>query len=920
MNIKVCADMMNIKVYYDSEIDAEGILDNVQSNTVILATNLAGRCTDIDISENIERRGGLHVILGFYPRKLRIQQQAIGRTGRKGQQGSAIMLFQSPYSNDSRCTMEMHDAIRVGYEVDSLGRDRNTLSFFIGRDNMFKRIVSLINSDPSIRNEPGKLNGLQERFGVFIASLDCSKKESENIDLLQLESRKFDDFYDNLVNDLSSGKFSDNPCHYYLNVDDKIRRKDFDGAESVLNIAGDLKKSEGYHFRKAAILNNKGKYNDAKLELDAGIDLVREKAIDYYAGAELDRSSAAVFQGNDYLNNHYNIDPTVALQNIQGPQNINNQHLRNNLDGMRLNINPLQPTNNQVNNVSNGVAVRLNGVTEIGSRSNRGFVLNTINLTADAARRRVDDYLHAVNHRVQIMMDVIETNRQNNADDTQRVFVNLSTSNNSENDLAGVEVPVPKSYKKPEQKKKGWLGFILGGLSIIVGACLVLCYGGLLAAFGAQLVLNGLSFIKTNQAMNRNNAYDNGQIIKNAVVSIALSVITSYLSPLSYFGAMGGLANGVLVRASGLDQIMMSSSATEDVVTKSIQNATSGRRDFRDTVQDKIDEVTTGHIDGTDTERQQFVNEQTQQWYDNNLQVQLSVISPERIDTFYESMNPIVENQLEKLGSLMSNSFCSEIAVVTLIFMDECMSDNKIQLEDFAFKKSLQLQPENKVNLSDVIKYQDFDTLSSQNLITNDIINNLGVVIKLLYDKVKGKSSIWNYCIRSRQLKLNKSINDLQPEIDNFNRSPNSQTIESATALQNRVDAITLEESELISLSEKLQKLSNELTQNTILEKALYDFVELNLCNWIQYASVNACTKTVLLSRMNNDSNLLSLDVEDKDLIASIVSTDFSDPNSHVRVTLAKMDEAKNIIQDIFRPAIEQAIMQQMKLSLEASC
>jgi preprotein translocase subunit SecA len=70
------------------EAEAEIVAQAVQPGRVTIATNMAGRGTDILLHESVRAAGGLHVIATEMHTSARIDRQLVGRAARQGDPGS----------------------------------------------------------------------------------------------------------------------------------------------------------------------------------------------------------------------------------------------------------------------------------------------------------------------------------------------------------------------------------------------------------------------------------------------------------------------------------------------------------------------------------------------------------------------------------------------------------------------------------------------------------------------------------------------------------------------------------------------------------------------------------------------------------------------------------------------------------------
>lgn len=80
-------DHVVLNAHHDRE-EAAIVAEAGRAGRVTVATNMAGRGTDIKLGEGVEAAGGLHVMLTEFHESARIDRQLIGRGGRQGQPGT----------------------------------------------------------------------------------------------------------------------------------------------------------------------------------------------------------------------------------------------------------------------------------------------------------------------------------------------------------------------------------------------------------------------------------------------------------------------------------------------------------------------------------------------------------------------------------------------------------------------------------------------------------------------------------------------------------------------------------------------------------------------------------------------------------------------------------------------------------------
>jgi hypothetical protein len=200
----------NIIKYTRNDNNESMFLDKeLTKNLIILSTNLSGRGTDIKISKELEENNGLHVILTFFPFSERIERQAFGRAGRKGEKGSGQLII---YSQDDYNQLTNKRLIDEENEFNYLiNVYKKRIDLF---QELFEKFTDFLHKIRKEKNlDESALLDIKERWGIFLVENDLSKIEEKykdknslviNEQLLTQTKENFKVFMDSLDKNLKS--------------------------------------------------------------------------------------------------------------------------------------------------------------------------------------------------------------------------------------------------------------------------------------------------------------------------------------------------------------------------------------------------------------------------------------------------------------------------------------------------------------------------------------------------------------------------------------------------------------------------------------------------------------------------------------------------------------------------------------------
>lgn len=271
-----------IKLYTMNDMNQEQEIEKIEPGEVIVATNLAGRGTDIK-TESIEAQGGMHVIMTYMPLNQRVEDQGFGRTSRQGKKGTGQLILNKTTLLEydyTRPIKEQRDEI----EAQKLNREREELKIIDKKDELFRKFCALkrkialqLKSTPDYYKN-NIVASVEEEWAMFLYKVNNGRIALENA------NEEYKVFEERVLKDLKQKTSTKNPYHHIAIANGFLLEGKHSEAEEHINEAIRLGKDQcpAAYAAKAwyilAIRKDKQQYKKEAIEyFQKACDIVAEE-------------------------------------------------------------------------------------------------------------------------------------------------------------------------------------------------------------------------------------------------------------------------------------------------------------------------------------------------------------------------------------------------------------------------------------------------------------------------------------------------------------------------------------------------------------------------------------------------------------------------------------------------------------------
>nr|CAH7769926.1 unnamed protein product [Callosobruchus chinensis] len=215
--------------------------EQIDIGEAIIATNIAGRGTDLKTSSKLDGNGGLQVFVTFLPCNKRVEDQAFGRTARQGNKGTAKLIIKK--GEVAKLGIDTEDLEEIKRMRDSKEKERIEhikevkLSEIMFQDKLFE-LFSILYRQLKNKDEDGEgdyqfvLDDLKEFWAFWLEKSDFQgsklngKSPEGEFEAFKTEARE-----------IIAGKIVFNPYHSILQAEHFMSSDKLDRADTALKHA-----------------------------------------------------------------------------------------------------------------------------------------------------------------------------------------------------------------------------------------------------------------------------------------------------------------------------------------------------------------------------------------------------------------------------------------------------------------------------------------------------------------------------------------------------------------------------------------------------------------------------------------------------------------------------------------------------------